>query len=35
MFEKHYQAMVAAKPKAMKYLQETLDLEPVQDIVKG
>ena len=29
MFEKHYQAMVAAKPEAMKYLQETLDHEPV------
>ena len=23
MFEKHYQAMVVAKPEAMKYLQET------------
>ena len=23
MFEKHYQAMAVAKPKAMKYLQQT------------
>ena len=35
MFEKHYQAMAVAKPEAMKYLQETLDQEPVQDVIKG